>query len=447
MTESSSSPFPPSFHAFSLDRRLKRTLSDFANLSISDSSQNWLEINERPFKRSLLDFGNLSISDSSSSQNVGADSETNVAESSPAAPPSKHVFVRVKRKPFQPPLDAFWLEINERPLKRPLLDFGNLSIANSSQDIEFHNKKVLVQHLKTISSSEVTIDIVRSFLEPRSRSASKSESKVEKRKNFKKVNSSAKDARFEQILKNRTAIKKTAAEKALHEICHFYDIVRIDCEEKIREVQQEDICLEDQRLLANFMPLLIDVIPKAAAEIEADTSVHSTQDTEDYVYDLYTVMDEMIFEEDSSCCYPLLRVQVDDEHFYDGPDNLDYETDDSSGISLCQVDDEPFFYGFDVPDCENDLSNDNSVNDCAAMFSEEEDSPKFSEEEGSPKFSEEEGSPRFSEEEGSPKFSEEEGSPKSEEEVLPKFSKEGSESKSEERKNDSSCNELSDVKM
>lgn len=55
--------------------------------------------------------------------------------------------------------------------------------------------------------------------------------------------------------------------------------------------------------------------------------------------------------------YHRLRVQVDDEHFYDGPDNLDYETDDSSGISLCQVDDEPFFYGFDVPDCENDLSN------------------------------------------------------------------------------------------
>lgn len=35
--------------------------------------------------------------------------------------------------------------------------------------------------------------------------------------------------------------------------------------------------MEDQRLLANFMPLLIDVIPKAAAEIEADISVHSTQ--------------------------------------------------------------------------------------------------------------------------------------------------------------------------
>jgi hypothetical protein len=33
--------------------------------------------------------------------------------------------------------------------------------------------------------------------------------------------------------------------------------------------------------------------------------------------------------------YRQLRVQVNDEHFYDGPDNSDYETDDSNGISLC----------------------------------------------------------------------------------------------------------------
>ncbi|GAU29034.1 hypothetical protein TSUD_165520, partial [Trifolium subterraneum] len=108
--------------------------------------------------------------------------------------------------------------------------------------------------------------------------------------------SSAIDARFKQIW-------KTSDEKALRKICQFYDIVRVDSEEKIKEEQQEDISLEHQRLLANFIPLLIDVIPKAAAEIEADTSVHSKQ--EDYVYDLYTVTDEMIFGEESPYCYPL----------------------------------------------------------------------------------------------------------------------------------------------
>ncbi|WJX75759.1 hypothetical protein P8452_59259 [Trifolium repens] len=317
-----------SIPGFQIDQGpLKRSLLDFTNLSISDDSSqhSGLEINERPLKRPLLDFENLSISDSS--QNVGADSEANMTESSSTAPPLKHVFVRVKRKPFQSPLDAFRLEIMEKPLKHPLSDFGNLSIANSSQNMEFHDKKVLVQHVKTICDSEVTLDIVRSFLEPRSRSASHSKSKVAERKNsFKKVNSSDIDACFKQIW-------KTPDENGLRKICQFYDIVRVDSEEKIKEKQQEDISLEDQKLLANFIPLLIDVIPKAAAEIEADTSVHSNQ--EDYVYDLYTVTDEMIVEE-SPYCYPL--VQVNDEHFYDGPDNSDYETDDSNVVDTSVTD-------------------------------------------------------------------------------------------------------------
>ncbi|XP_045824709.1 uncharacterized protein LOC123917117 isoform X3 [Trifolium pratense] len=108
---SSSLAEPP--RRFRIDQGpLKRSLLDFTNLSISDDSgfaglsgNVGLEINERPLKRSLLDFGNLSISDSS--QNVGADSEANMTESSLTAPPLKHVFVRVKRKPFQSPLDAF----------------------------------------------------------------------------------------------------------------------------------------------------------------------------------------------------------------------------------------------------------------------------------------------------------------------------------------------------
>ncbi|XP_004514009.1 RNA-directed DNA methylation 4 isoform X1 [Cicer arietinum] len=268
-----------------------------------------------------------------------------MAESSsalpPPPPPPKPVVVRVKRKPFQSPLDAFWLEINERPLKRPLLDFGNLSISDSSQNVELHNKKVLVQHVETLSSAEVTLDLVQSFVEPGSTSASESKSKIEERKNFfKKFNkqdqllfkakqekeSSAKDARFEQIWKSRKGNKGTEGENALQEICQFYDIVRVDNEENTREVQQEDISLEDKKLLCSFLPLLKEVIPDAAADIEADISAHSKQ--EDYVYDLYTVTDEMIVEEESTYSYPL--VQVDEEDFYDGPDNSDYETDDSN---------------------------------------------------------------------------------------------------------------------
>lgn len=186
--------------------------------------------------------------------------------------------------------------------------------------MEFHDKKVLVQHVKTICDSEVTLDIVRSFLEPRSRSASHSKSKVAERKNsFKKVNSSDIDACFKQIW-------KTPDENGLRKICQFYDIVRVDSEEKTKEVQQEDISLEDQQLLSSYLPLLREVMPNAAAEIEADISSHPKQ--EDYVYDLYTVTDETIVEEDSSYSYPV--IQVEDEDFYDGPDDSDYDTDDSN---------------------------------------------------------------------------------------------------------------------
>ncbi|TKY63207.1 RNA-directed DNA methylation 4 [Spatholobus suberectus] len=270
-----------------------------------------------------------------------------MAESSSAAPSPKPVVVRVKRKPSQSPLDAFWLEINERPLKRPLLDFGNLSISDSAQKVEFHNKKVFVQRVETISSSEVTFDTVQSFVDPGSSGASDSKSKFEERKNFFKRDnkqdqllfkakqekeSLAKDARFEQIWKSRKGNKGTAHDKALQEICHFYDIVRVDNEEKSKEVQQEEISLEDQRLLSSYLPLLREFIPNAAAEVEADLIAHliGHSKEENYVYDLYTVKDEMdINVDDSSSSYPLVQVD-EEEDYYDGPDDSDYESDDSN---------------------------------------------------------------------------------------------------------------------
>lgn len=88
-------------------------------------------------------------------------------ESSSALPKptnDKPVIVRVKRKASRPPLEAFWLEINERPLKRPLLDFEKLSISSSSGIEELKARKVFVQHVETATTSEANIDIVQSFV-------------------------------------------------------------------------------------------------------------------------------------------------------------------------------------------------------------------------------------------------------------------------------------------
>ncbi|ESW12929.1 hypothetical protein PHAVU_008G153700 [Phaseolus vulgaris] len=272
-----------------------------------------------------------------------------MAESSAAPLQPKPVVVRVKRKPSQSPVDAFWLEISERPLKRSLLDFGNLSISDSTQKVEFHNKKVFVQHVETISSSEVTFDIVQSFVDPGSSCASISKPKDEERRNFFKRNnkqerllvkakqekeSLAKDARFEQIWKSRKGNKGTgtAHDKALQEICNFYDIVRVDSEEKNKEVQQQQISLEDQRLLSSYLPLLREFIPNAAEEVETDLIAHLVGHSkeENYVYDLYTVTDEMdINTDDTLASYPLVQVE-EEEDYYDGPDDSDYESDDSN---------------------------------------------------------------------------------------------------------------------
>ncbi|KAL2320155.1 hypothetical protein Fmac_029124 [Flemingia macrophylla] len=396
-----------------------------------------------------------------------------MAESSSSEAPPKPVVVRVKRKPFQSPIDAFWLEINERPLKRPLLDFGNLSISDSAQKVEFHNKKVFVQHVDTISSSEVTYDIVQSFVDPGSSGASSSKSKIEERKNFFKRDnvsqfslsslplsrlsafaasqsymylfmlkkqdqllfkakqekeSLAKDVRFEQIWKSRKGNKGTANDKALQEICHLYDIVRVDNEEKNKEVQQErpknlmghglcgenglgqlDFSLfagyfchnhhlhhrhrenkvamvhhmnikmssEDQQLLSSYLPLLREFIPNAATEVEADLIAHLVgySKEENYVYDLYTVKDEMDINFDaSSSSYPLVQVD-EEEDYYDGPDDSEYESDDSNAENN-PLNDYPDEISEEVEDSENEDSESDSEREHGDTNSESSDADR-----------------------------------------------------------------------
>lgn len=271
-----------------------------------------------------------------------------LGESSSAPPKStddKPVIVRVKRKAIQSRLDAFWLEINERPQKRPLLDFENLSLSDSSGKEELKTKKVLVQHVETISSFEGTIEIVQSFVESGSADASEHKRKGDERRHtFKKENKQdqllskarqeqevfAKNARFEQIWRSRKGNQEAMHNKEIGEMCRFYDVVRVDVEERSKEVQQqEDMSSEDQRLLSSFLPLLREFIPSAASEIESDLHACKPKQADDYVYDFYAVRDDMdIIHEEAS--YPFPLVQVDEEEFYDGPDESEYETDDSN---------------------------------------------------------------------------------------------------------------------
>ncbi|XP_022154907.1 RNA-directed DNA methylation 4 [Momordica charantia] len=274
-----------------------------------------------------------------------------IGESSSSVPKladGKPVLVRVKRKASQSRLDALWLEINERPLKRPLLDFENLSISETFQNEELKTKKIFVQHVETLKSSEATVDIVQSFVAPDAAGTVENSVKnEERRRNFKREiprqdqllskarqeqEVLAKNARFEQIWRSRKGVKD-AKDDQLHDMYHIYDIVRLDTNKISSEVpEQEYMSLEDQSMLSSYLPLLREFIPSAAAEIESDIHANMMKQdvpVDDYVYDYYTVKSDMeIAEDDASNPFPL--IQVDDLDLYDGPDDSDYESDDSN---------------------------------------------------------------------------------------------------------------------
>ncbi|CAN4101096.1 unnamed protein product [Withania somnifera] len=234
----------------------------------------------------------------------------------------KVVIVRVKRKAFQSRLDAFWLEINERPVKRPLLDFAKLSIDESSSREELKSRKVLVRHVETVTSSEVTVDIVKSFVAPADSSEVKQKSEI--RRSFRKEKKQdqllakakqtqedlSKNARFEQIWKSRKEKRKL-----IHD-------------EELNDITTE---LENHKMMSQYLPLLREVIPSAAEEIESEIHNYMSKQasSDGYVYDYYTVRNDTNTDEDIASPFPLVQVDEDDD-YYDGPDDSDYESDDSN---------------------------------------------------------------------------------------------------------------------
>ncbi|KAL6577085.1 hypothetical protein OROMI_011361 [Orobanche minor] len=172
----------------------------------------------------------------------------------------------------------------------------------------------------------------------------------------------SRNARFEQIWRSRKEKKEAPEDAAIYEMCRLYDVVRVDVEEQEVEVQKEkDTDLEDHMMMAQYLPLLREVLPAAAVEIDSDihdfmskqggggrggrlgfavwaTNIHSClavtrnwgASSDGYVYDFYAINEVAnMVEGDSATLFPLVQVDDDDE-FYDGVDDSDYETDDSN---------------------------------------------------------------------------------------------------------------------
>ncbi|KAJ1264472.1 hypothetical protein BS78_08G003200 [Paspalum vaginatum] len=300
---------------------------------------------------------------------------TAAGEASAAEPEAKEkpIVVRVKRKPSQTRPDAFWLEINERPAKKRLLDFSSLSISEpspssscSAQASEGPRvKKLLVQHVETVHHSEAVQDVLHSLLladsntKERKSKTKEWNDRIKEDKKPDQLRSAARqrhedlvrNARFEQIWKSRKG-EKNEADESLREMCHLYDAVQVDPDEENHPAEPRITSFEEGALLCNFLPLIREYLPSTAEEIESDIiSLAQSEDSE--VYDIYTVKElgDTNMEDTSAASYPRLQVDDDEDECYEG--DYPYDTDDSN------AEDNPLFdYPDELSEDEDDGSND-----------------------------------------------------------------------------------------
>lgn len=291
------------------------------------------------------------------------------ASTSAAEVREKPVVVRVKRKPSQARPDAFWLEINERPMKKAILDFSSLSISqpSSSAQEEPRVKKLLVQHVETVHHSGAVEDVLHSLLHSdlsTKEIKSKTKERNERMKQDKKqdqLRSAARqrhenlgrNARFAQIWKSRKG-DNNEVDETLREMCHLYDAVQVDSDGEKHPAEPQMTSVEEGAILCNFLPLLREHLPSAAEEIESDiVSLAQSEDSD--VYDIYTVkeVDDTNMEEGASAAsYPLLQVDDEDGECYDD-DEYPYDTDDSN------AEDNPLYdYPEELSEDEDDDSSD-----------------------------------------------------------------------------------------
>ncbi|XP_078436304.1 RNA-directed DNA methylation 4 [Wolffia australiana] len=255
----------------------------------------------------------------------------------------KPVIVRVKRKASQMPVDALWVEVDERHPKRAILDLTKLSMSGIAVEEKgsVTTRRVLVQHVETVGSSEASRDLLENCLAC-STDAQDFKKKVEERKALfkkdkrqellhfnarRKHQELARSARFEQIWRSRKT-KEEKQDDFLSEMYHLYDIMRVDEEDELESNEMPvKAQIEEDAILCNYMPLIREYLPTAAEEIETKmNSGASNRDT--FVYDIYTVESDSDPNSHASAFYPL--VQVNEENMFDGESDSDNGTEDSN---------------------------------------------------------------------------------------------------------------------
>ncbi|KAL0670831.1 hypothetical protein Bca4012_033535 [Brassica carinata] len=193
----------------------------------------------------------------------------------------KPVIVRVKRKVGRD-LKTLWqlgLEINERSFKLPLLNLSKLPLSGSVKkgrcSCGTWRQSLLMSFTLYLRGNVFFSDVNEN---------SCSKGKFEEPKVAFKKEGTALDQRLQKATANSRLVKsftvsarplhrmlglsnwrsgKGNKDKELHERCSFYDVIRVDAEEKpecIFSSYSRLTSLEDQKLLASFLPVLRESI-------------------------------------------------------------------------------------------------------------------------------------------------------------------------------------------
>ncbi|GKV05681.1 hypothetical protein SLEP1_g17666 [Rubroshorea leprosula] len=157
-----------------------------------------------------------------------------------------------------------------------------------------------------------------------------------------------KNARFEQIWRSRTR-----KEEEVDEMCHFYEVVRVDFQESSNDKkEQQDMSLEDHRILTGYLPLLREFIPSAAEEIESDIQAHISSQVDDE--DFYDVLYDSEYDSEDS------NAEDNPRNYY--PDEIPKERDELENGDVIAYENETYDdYEEEVND--SDYTNDNDNDD------------------------------------------------------------------------------------
>ncbi|BBN03065.1 hypothetical protein MPTK1_2g20410 [Marchantia polymorpha subsp. ruderalis] len=288
----------------------------------------------------------------------------------------KPTVVQVKRKRNDEPIESLWLEVTTRPSKRHTPGISDLSLDSTADPPDGSAPtKLLFRRVESLSSSgvkELSLPQLLEKVKERKRPREAGDNRQTKKTKDQDI---TRTARFEQVRKSRRRKENSEHDDSSgRELFHLYEVVRVDVEAESAEkaarrekakrqfILPREAELTEGQLLCNYLPLLREHLPDLAFEIDAaasaSTSTTADVPVEEYVYDVYTLDEDMEDAERLEASIP--TIQVLDHQDYDWRDlnDSDYDSEDSNDENNPNN---------DYPEEEDELSGDGFLSDSSGF--------------------------------------------------------------------------------